>query len=111
MAKLAENCSLTSRQERFVAALLADGTVTKAAKTCKISERSAYYYLSLPQVQHAWRQGRMRAYDHAIARLQVLSSHAVTTLGTNLLNDTGASAGVRAVQIRAAELILDHARH
>jgi hypothetical protein len=109
--QLAGNFSLSPRQERLLLALLQGSSIVDAAKAAGVSERTAHTYLALPTVQQAWRQGRMKAYDHAIARIQALCHHAVTTLAKNLLDNTAASAGNRAVQLRAAELILNYAQH
>lgn len=111
MVKLAGSRNLTLKQERLIAALLQGSTIIDAAKAAGISERTAHTYLDLPHVQMAWRAARVKAYDHAVAKLQAGCTHAVNVLLKNLLNDTGASAGIRAVQIRSAELILNYAQH
>ena len=77
----AQPCTLSPKQERFIAALLEQPNVTQAAKACNISERTARYWLKDPAVQLAWRAARKSAYDHSIARLQALCGSAASTLG------------------------------
>ena len=58
-----------------------------------------------PEFQKAFREARRAAFGQAIARLQQMSSAAVTTLG-KVMVDQGAPASTR---VRAAECIINHA--
>jgi formate dehydrogenase maturation protein FdhE len=101
--------SLSAKQERFLAALLADTNIASAAKTCKIDESSAHRWLKTERFQQAYQEARRKAMDRVIARLQFASEHAVNTLMKNLLDQTNAPASVRSVQVRAAQAILERA--
>jgi phage terminase small subunit len=50
---MAGNDSLTTRQRKFVAALLATRTIEEAAIAAGISERTAYRYLQKPAIKRA----------------------------------------------------------
>ncbi len=72
---------LNAKQDKAIAALLSSATIQNAAKEAGISERQIHRWLADDQeFDAAYRRARWRATQQAIARLQQLSSAAVTVL-------------------------------
>ncbi len=51
MAEIGTPDSLSTRQRRFIAALLETATIRDAAKAAGVGERTAWHYLTLPEVK------------------------------------------------------------
>lgn len=95
---------LTPRQHRAVAALLSCPTISEAAKTAQVSERTLYRWL-LDQAFLAELHRRESELINYIARRLVnLADNALRTI-QELLDDPEASSSVR---LRAAENVLAH---
>ncbi len=72
---------LNAKQDKAIAALLSSATIQNAAKEAGISERQIHRWLADDQeFDAAYRRARWRATQQAIARLQQVSSAAVTVL-------------------------------
>ncbi len=72
---------LSAKQHGAIAALLTSATIQGAAKEAGISERQIHRWLAEDQEFDAtYRRARWRATQQAIARLQQVSSAAVTVL-------------------------------
>lgn len=95
---------LDERRAEFVAAMLTADTIQSAARKAHISVNTATRWLREPDVREALRIARAQVVEHAIARLQKATSRAVDTLVRNMGGDAPA-----AVQVRAAQIILDKA--
>lgn len=88
----------STRREVAIAALLTQPTVTLAAKSTGINERTLRRWLTLdPDFVEAYVAARRRALDGAIALLQAGTADAVAALHRNLSPDRPP-----AIQVRAA---------
>ena len=97
--------TLTARQEKAIAALLSEPTVEKAAAKVGVGLRTLHTWLHDPTFADAYRAARREAVGQAIARLQQVSSAAVTVLET-VMND-GDEKG--ATRVAAAKTVLETA--
>lgn len=95
------------KQEEAIAALLVQRNVEDAAKSIGIGARTLLRWLRIREFQARYRTARRTAFSQSIARLQQASTAAVSTL-IRIMVDTNSPASVR---VRAAESILNHARH
>jgi hypothetical protein len=77
----------------------------QAARVGGISERTLYRWVQEPDFDGAYRATRRAAFSQSAARLQQMSSPAVTTLG-KIMVDASAPAASR---VRAADSVLNHA--
>lgn len=93
------------KQEEAIAALLTQRNVEEAAKSINVATKTLIRWMKLPEFQKAYRDARRAAFGQPIARLQQLSSAAVSVLGKVLIDpNTPASTKVRAV-----DSVLNHA--
>src|ERR1700736_2279121 len=92
---------LSRKRESAIAALLTEPTIERAAARAEISTRTLKNWLALPDFQKAYQAARMRAFDHALARLQQSAGAAVDALGDLLM------AGNDAIRLGAARSILE----
>jgi hypothetical protein len=74
------NGELTAKQHKVLAALLTEPTVAAAAQKVGVGERTVHTWLSEPAFEAAYRAARREAVGQAIARLQQVSTAAVTVL-------------------------------
>lgn len=95
---------LTSRQEALVAALLEHPTVASAAAYASVPETTARRWLRDPRFVRAYRDARRRAVEHAGAVIQAATPAAVNALLRALQESSPP-----ALQLRAAQLVLEHA--
>ena len=93
------------KQEEAVAALLTQRSIEDAARAVGISANTLLRWQKLPEFDAAYRAARRAAYGQSIARLQQMSSAAVSTLGRALV-DPGTPPSTK---VRAADSILNHA--
>src|ERR1039458_3990060 len=96
---------LKPKQEEAIMALLSNRTVEDAARVVKITPRTLYRWLNEPGFDAAYRQARRTAFSQCTARLQQASRAAVSVL-LRVLTDRATPA---AVQVRAADSVLNHA--
>ncbi len=78
MAHLPEK--LSAKQHAAIDALLVSATVQTAAQASGVSRRQLYRWLDDPDFAAAYRRARWSATQQSIARLQQVSSAAVTVL-------------------------------
>ncbi len=96
---------LTPRQHKTIAALLSEPTIEKAAAKVGVGERTLHTWLSESAFADAYRTARREAVSQAIARLQQVSTHAVTVL-VNVMASTETPAATR---VAAARTVLETA--
>ena len=96
------NPQLSAKQRRFLAAMLTARTVTDAARQAGIAERTAYLYLSMPQVQAALDHAFDEALSHTAQQATVAMDRAIAALCA-ILEDC---ASPPATRIDAARTIL-----
>ena len=96
---------LKPKQEAAILALLSNRTVEDAARVVKITPRTLYRWLNEPGFDAAYRQARRTAFGQSTARLQQISSAAVSVLA-RVMTDPATPA---AVKVRAADSVLHHA--
>src|SRR5437763_1547025 len=89
---------ITPRQEKALAALLAEPTHAAAAARAQVSEATLYRWLKQPAFQAAYRELRRRAVDGAVSHLQQATAEAVETLRRGL------SCGQPVAEVRAARI-------
>jgi hypothetical protein len=99
----AEDISLTPKQHKTIAALLAHPTIAEAAEAAGVGESTVRRWLKEPAFETAYRAERSRALEGAVATLARVSSGAVEALERNL------KCGVPSVEVRAAQAILARA--
>jgi hypothetical protein len=95
------------KKEDAIVALMTHRTIEEAARSIGIDPNTLLRWIKLPEFKTALREARREAYGQAIARLEHASGAAVTTV-LRVMTDQNASASSR---VRAADCILDHARH
>lgn len=71
---------LTPKQDKAIAALLAQPTIKQAAEHAGVGERTLHTWLDEPLFDAVYRAARRKAVQQATARLQQVSSAAVTVL-------------------------------
>lgn len=96
---------LKPKQEEAIIALLSNRTVEDAARAVKITPRTLYRWLNEPCFAAAYRQACRTALGQSTARLQQISSAAVSVLA-RVMTDAATPA---AVKVRAADSVLHHA--
>ena len=72
--------ALTPKQQKALAALLTEPTILAAADKVGVNERTLHRWLEERAFETAYRTARREAVTQAIARLQQVSTHAVTVL-------------------------------
>jgi hypothetical protein len=98
---------LTHKQHKALAALLSEPTVTAAAATCGIGERTLHKWLhDVPAFVEAYAAVRHDAVGQAVARLQHATGIAVDALLDVLDVDAPTPAAVR---VSAAKVIIEYA--
>lgn len=97
---------LTPKQERAVAALLAEPTLERAAASAGVSESQLRAWLEQGRFHEAYRRGRQDVFSRAYWMAQRYAPHAVQTLA-KIMSDDHAQAAQR---IAAAMAILRVAR-
>jgi transposase-like protein len=94
--RLSEKCHLA------VAALLSQPTIKAAARQVGLSEKQLRRWLRIPEFAELLRASKQQVFDHALGRLQALTTDAVAVLAAVLRKrrgDTGA-------RLKAAGLVL-----
>ncbi len=99
-------CTLTLQQESAVLALLSEHSVTKAAETVGISDRTLHRWLEDADFAAALRKARRQAFGQSISLCQRYAPLAVNTLAT-VMADSSASTTSR---VSAATSLLRFAR-
>jgi transposase-like protein len=95
------------KKEAAIAALLTQRTIEEAARATGIGTQTLIRWLKLPEFQAEYREARRAAVSQSNARLQQATSAAVSTL-LKVMVDPNAPAAAR---VRAADCVLDHAKH
>ena len=95
------------KREEAIAALLTQRNLEEAAKAIGVAAKTLVRWLQVPEFEAAYREARRAAFGQSIARLQQASTAAVSTL-LKLMVDAATPPSVR---VRAADSVLDHAKH
>lgn len=90
-------------KEKALSALLNSPSITEAARKSGISERTFYRYLDEPEFKKEFRAARRAIVENSISQIQSATGEAVETLKQNLHCENPA------VEVRAAQIILDNA--
>jgi hypothetical protein len=97
---------LGRKLEQAVSALLSAKNHEEAAKSIGVSPKTLQRWQKLPEFERAFRNARLTAFRHSMARLQQASAPAVTTL-LKIMVDPASPLTVKA---RCAYYILDQTR-
>lgn len=98
------NASLTPKQQKGIAAMLATRTNSEAAAAAGVDEKTLYRWLADPAFRAALRQAESNLVDEAGRNLIRVQLAAIATL-LAAMSDKTAAWGTR---IRAADLLLAH---
>jgi len=96
---------LASKQESAIVALLSSKNVEEAARVVDVDPRTIYRWLKEPAFNAAYREAKRASFSQGIARLQQMTSAAVSTIG-RIMVDPNTPASTR---LRAADSIISHA--
>jgi DNA-binding MurR/RpiR family transcriptional regulator len=96
---------LPHKQERAIVALIAAGTVEKAAEQISVSPSTLYRWMQDKDFKNSYRNAKSDLVTHAITRLQQISSESAETL-REIMQDKEKPASAR---VTAARAILDTA--
>ena len=102
-----DNASLTAKQQHAISLLIEGKTGLYVAETCGINEATLYRWKKTQVWKDAYAEAKKEVGDQALEKLVRYVSAAIDTLARNMVNDTGAVAAIRGVQVRAAQAILD----
>lgn len=94
-----------TKQHAAIVALLESQTLEEAAGKVGISPSTVARWMKRDDFQAAYRKARQEVFEIGLSRLQTLSVDAVQALKRNL------TCGRPTAEIRAAGVILEHARH
>jgi hypothetical protein len=97
---------LQRQKEEAILALLTHRSIEEAARAARIGSATLVRWLKQEDFNTEFREARRAAFLQAIARLQQVASIAVSLL-LKMLGDPNAPAAVR---VRAADIVLKHAR-
>jgi hypothetical protein len=92
------------KMEQAIAALLTERNQAEAARVAGVGIATLLRWHKLPEFQSAYQDAKRAAFSQSIARLQQMSSAAVSTLG-KIMVEANAPASTR---VRAADSILNH---
>jgi len=106
MSSSSEKSALSSRQEKAIASLLSEATVSGAASRARVSERTLRRWLKQAAFTHAYQQARQESYRESLRLLRRAANAAIAVL-VRTMQDAAAS---HAAHIRAAEIILEQDR-
>ena len=101
---MAQNDTLTARQRKAIAALLASPTVSSAAETAGVSRSQLERWRRQPAFRAALAQAEADIIEEAARQLLKLQGTAIRVIARVMLDDNS-HAGVR---IRAAQLIVEN---
>ena len=93
-----------NNKEKALTALLTSASITDAAKSCGLSEKTLRRYLEDAEFQKEFRAARRVLFEQNIVRLQSLHAGAVDTLERNLNCENPS------VEVRAAQIIIEGTR-
>ena len=100
------NPGLSPRQQRAVACLLSEATITAAAIKANVSDPTLRRWLKQADFSQAYQQARQESYRESLRLLRRAANGAISTL-VKIMQDGEAPKSVR---VRAAEVILEHDR-
>ena len=98
MTAMSEN--LSAHQTRALAALLVSPTISEAANSCGLHERTVRRYLEEPEFRAAYLEARRAAVSQVTAQLQAAGGETVEAL-RDVMGDKAAPASARVSAARA----------
>lgn len=104
-----EDARLSGKQHQVIALLVQGETILASAATCNVNESTIRRWKKTQAFRDAMHQAQDEMLKGALSKLARVAGKAIDCLETNLQNETGATAQVRAVQVRAAQALLDAA--
>ena len=96
---------LGRKKEEAILALLSQRNTEEAARAIGVTPRTLYRWLQEPDFSAAYREAKRSAFSQAIARLQTMTTAAVSTLGKVMVDQAAPAAS----RVRAASSVLDFA--
>lgn len=99
--------TLSSREVRFIGALLAGQDVPRGAELAVVSERTGWRYLERPAVRRELARRQDAALSEASARLSAAMSQAVSVLCEVMCSAEVAAMRGATVRVSAARAVLD----
>ena len=96
---------LSANQGKAIVALLTTSSISEAAATAGIGERTLFRWMQRDSFQQAYREAKRQAVGQAISHLQRCASDAVRAL-QDVVNDAEAPASTR---VSAAKAVLEMA--
>ena len=93
-----------TNREKALNALLTSTSISEAAITSGLSERTLYRFLEDSEFKNEYQTARRRIFEQNIFRLQSLHGEAVETLQRNLSCENAS------VEVRAAQIIIESNR-
>ncbi|HST19787.1 MAG TPA: hypothetical protein VLR90_01610 [Blastocatellia bacterium] len=96
---------ITAKQEKAIAALIAEQTIRDAAAKSGITEQTLFRWLKDESFNAEYMRARRDAVQQAVARMQSATGEAVETLRA-VMNDSNAKGSER---VSAAKAIIDFA--
>jgi transposase-like protein len=106
MSGSSEKSDLSSRQQKAIACLLSEATVSGAANSAGVSERTLRRWLKQAEFTRVYQQARQESYRESLRLLRRAANAAIAVL-VKVMQDVSAP---KTARIRAAEVILDHDR-
>lgn len=100
------NDGLTMKQERAIAALLAQPTIEKAADEAGVSRQTLHRWLGEPAFNEAFRKARREAFTHAVSMAQKYAPAMLNTLASIALD----KAATQSARVAASKAVLDYGR-
>lgn len=94
---------LTRKSEAAIGALLASSSISEAARTCGVNERTLRDWMTRPDFREAYDQARRQVLDQVLAHLQASTGEALDTL-LAVCRDPEARPAAR---VAAARAVLD----
>jgi hypothetical protein len=100
-----QQTKLGPKKENAIAALLSQRNAEEAARAVGVTARTLYRWMQDQAFSAAYREAKRAAFSQAIARLQTMTTAAVSTLGKVMVDQNAPAAS----RVRAASSVLDFA--
>ena len=100
------NEKLTARQEKAIAALLNEPTVSKAADACGVPLRTLNRWISEPVFGDEYRRLRREAFRHSVSMAQKYAPAALNALASIMMD----KAAGQSARVAASKAVLDYGR-
>lgn len=101
-----QNATLTAKQERFIAAYLAENSILAASQKCGINKTTAHRWMKQPAFKAALAAAQHALFEEKLGILRAGIGTALSTLARNMADKKEIPP---AVQVRAATVWLEQA--